>query len=220
MKSVSSERGSIAVIAALVIAVVLLIGVGLFAMSTYQKEQDYKNNVDQKVAVAQAAAKQQESAAKDKEFAEISKSPLKTYVGPEDYGSIILKYPKTWSGYVVNQPDSPYLDGYFQPGVVPDTQNTNSTFALRMQVSSDSYSSVLGNYQSQVQDGTVKIVPYHLPKVPSVVGSKITGQIEDEKTGTLILLPLRANALQIWTESSAHLSDFNKYIIPNLSFSP
>jgi type II secretory pathway pseudopilin PulG len=220
MKSVSSERGSVAVIAALVIAVVLLIGVGVFAMSTYQKEQDYKNNVDQKVAAAQAVAKQQESAAKDKEFAEVSKNPLKTYRGPEDYGSIVLKYPKTWSGYVVNQSDSPYLDGYFEPGVVPDSQNQSSVFALRIQVTSDSYSSVLSNFESQVQDGTVKIVPYHLPKVPKVVGSKITGQIEDQKTGTLILLPLRANALQIWTESGAYLNDFNKYIIPNLTFSP
>jgi type II secretory pathway pseudopilin PulG len=220
MKSVSSERGSVALLASLVIAVILLIGVGVFALSSYQKEQDYKNNVDQKVAVAAQAAKQQESAVKDKEFAEISKSPLKSYVGPEDYGSIVLKYPKTWSGYVVNQSDSPYLDGYFEPGVVPDSQNEDSVFALRIQVTSDSYSSVLSNFQSQVQDGSVKIVPYHLPKVPGVVGSKITGQIQDQKTGTLILLPLRANALQIWTESGHYLNDFNKYIIPNLTFSP
>jgi hypothetical protein len=75
-------------------------------------------------------------------------------------------------------------------------------------------------FKSGVQGGLAKVSPYKLPKVPGVVGSKITGAIESEKKGTLIILPLRANALEIWTESDKYLNDFNKYILPNLSFSP
>jgi hypothetical protein len=173
------------------------------------------------VAAAVAVAKQTESTRKDAEFAELSKSPLKTYVGPEAFGSIDLKYPKTWSGYVINTSDnSPYIDGYFSPNVVPDVGTDISTFALRIRVSSDSYSTLLENYNSNVEDGTVKVSPYKLPKVPKVVGSKVVGQLSNTKKGTLIIVPLRANALEIWTESDKYLNDFNKYILPNLTFAP
>jgi hypothetical protein len=75
-------------------------------------------------------------------------------------------------------------------------------------------------YSSRVEDGTVKISPYKLPKVSNVIGSKVVGQLDQDKKGTLIILPLRANALEIWTESDKNLNDFSKYILPHLSFSP
>jgi hypothetical protein len=223
MKLVQRQSGSTAVIAALVGTVLLLIIALGFGVWAYSGRQDYKTNVDQKVADAVTAAKLAESTRKDAEFAEISKSPLKTYLGPEAFGSIQLKYPKSWSGYVINSSDnSPYIDGYFSPGVVPDIEAESSTFALRIQVSSDSYSTLLENYSSGVEDGTVKVSPYKLPnsKVSKIVGSKIVGQLTDNKKGTLIIVPLRANALEIWTESDKYLHDFNKYILPNLTFRP
>ena len=221
MKLAHQQDGSAAVVATLIVTVLLLIGALGFGFWAYSGRQDYKNNSDQKVADAVAVAKQAESTRKDAEFAELSKSPLKTYVGPEAFGSIDLKYPKTWSGYVINTSDnSPYIDGYFSPNVVPDVGTDTSTFALRIRVSSDSYSTLLENYNSNVEDGTVKVSPYKLPKVPKVVGSKVVGQLSNTKKGTLIIVPLRANALEIWTESDKYLNDFNKYILPNLTFAP
>lgn len=213
---------SAGLIVSLVVTVVLLIGAASFGVWAYSGRQDYKNNVDAKVATAVVDAKQVESARKDAEFAEISKSPLKTYVGPEAFGSMHLQYPKTWSGYVITSTENtPYIDGYFNPGVVPDTQSEASVFAVRIRISGDSYSTIMSNYQSGVDDGTVKVQPYKLDKVPGVVGSKIVGTLADsERKGTLIVLPLRANALEIWTESDKYLNDFNKYILPNFSFAP
>lgn len=217
-----SQSRSIGLIVGLVTTVLLLIGAIGFGFWAFGERQDYKDNVDAKVAAAVTDAKQAESARKDAEFAEISKSPLRTYVGPEAFGSIHLQYPRTWSGYVISSTENtPYIDGYFSPGVVPDTQSEASVFALRIRVSSDSYSTIMTNYESNVQDGTAKVQPYKLAKVPNVVGSKVVGTLADsERKGTLIVLPLRANALEIWTESDKYLNDFNKYILPNLSFSP
>jgi Flp pilus assembly protein TadG len=221
MKLASRQTGSAAVVAALITSVVLLVGTLGFGLWAYSGRQDYKDNVQQKVATAVTQAKHEESTRKDTEFAELSKSPLKTYVGPEAYGSINLKYPKTWSGYVATSTDNaPYIDGYFSPGVVPSVDADNSTFALRVRVNGDSYSSLMEAYSSRVEDGTVKISPYKLPKVSNVIGSKVVGQLDQDKKGTLIILPLRANALEIWTESDKNLNDFSKYILPNLSFSP
>lgn len=218
----TSEQGSAALVLTLVVSVILLIGALVFGFWAYSGRQDYKNNVDQKVNVAVAEAEQATSLKKDKQFAEESKSPLRTYVGPAAFGSIHVQYPKTWSAYVIaNSDNTPYVDGYFAPGAVPDTSNQDSVYALRVRVSGDSYSDIMSQYQSNVQNHVSKVVPYRLPKVSSVVGSKITGQLVDgNKQGTLIVVPLRANALEIWTQSDKYLSDFNKYILPNLSFSP
>ncbi len=221
MKLRQTQSGSTALIVSLVLAVALLIGALGFAIWAYSGMQDYKKNVEDKITVAETAAKNAEKIKNDKEFAEISKSPIKTYKGPDAYGGIIVKYPKTWSGYVVTDTDSaPFVDGYFNPGVVPGVASDTSTFALRVRVNSDSYSTIMENYKSGVDEGTVKVSPYKLKQVPGVVGSKVTGVIHDEKKGTLIVLPLRANALEIWTESDAFLGDFTKYILPNISFSP
>jgi hypothetical protein len=38
--------------------------------------------------------------------------------------------------------------------------------------------------------------------------------------GILVLLPMRDKTLKIWTESTAYFTDFNTYILPNLTFSP
>lgn len=216
-----TQSRPVGLIVTIVITVLLLIGATAFGFWAFSERQDYKNNVDQKVAAAVSQAVQAESSRKDAEFAEISKSPLKTYVGPEAYGSINLKYPKTWSGYVVTSTQgTPYVDGYFSPGVVPNVDDSASLFALRIRVRGDSYSTVMENYASGVEDGSVKVSPYRLSKVSKVIGSKVVGQLDNDKKGTLIVLPLRANALEIWTESDKYLGDFNKYILPNLSFAP
>ena len=221
MKSVRSAEGSVALVVSLVITVLLLLGAAGFGYWAYGSRQDYKNNVDQKISVAVADAKQQTSIAKDKQFAEEEKNPLRTYIGPSDFGSVHVAYPKTWSAYVISHSDSaPYLDGYFNPSTVPDVNDDQSAFALRIRVSGDSYSSIMENYQGNVEAHLTKVKPYTLPNMPKVVGSKVTGQLANNKQGTLIVLPLRANALEIWTETSEGLKDFNKYIVPNLTFSP
>lgn len=219
---VRRQTGSISLLlVSLILVSLFFIGAAVFAVWAYQGRQDYKNNVDQKISAAVTIAKQEESTTKDKVFAEQEKSPVRTYNGPAAYGSLVIQYPKTWSAYVADDGSSdPYVDGYFYPGVVPDIATNGATFALRVQVVQESYSDVLDEFQSQVDDKSVKVSPYKLAKVPSVVGSRIDGAVEEGKTGSMILLPLRDKTLKVWTNSNQFLPDFEKYILPNLSFSP
>lgn len=221
MKRLDSQTGSAASGAIIFITTSLLLLALVFGVWAYQGRQDYKNNVDQKIAVAVNKAKQDTTAEKEAEFAEISKSPLRTWVGSEAYGAIHVKYPKTWSAYVIsNDTRMPYIDGYFAPGTVPSATDRDSVFSLRVSVSSSSYSMLMTRYQSKVKSGKTKVTPYKLPKVPNVIGSKVSGELENGKTGVMVVLPLRANAIQIWTESNQYVNDFNKYILPNVTFSP
>jgi hypothetical protein len=67
----------------------------------------------------------------------------------------------------------------------------------------------------------VVVSAYALPKLPKIVGVEVTGPLLSNKPNeTEIILPLRAGTLQIWTEGTQYLDDFNKIILPNFNFSP
>lgn len=205
----------------LIITVLLLIGSVGFGYWAYSGRQDYKNNVDQKIASAVQASNQQLTTRLNAQFAQKEKSPYSVYDGPEAFGSIKVTYPRTWSSYVVEQDqNSTPIDSYFYPGTVPDTTNSTNSFALRVQVLEQSFSQTLQQYQGQQQEGQLTVKPYALPQVPSVVGDYLTGAIEQNKEGEMVLLPLRSQTLAIWTEATGFESDFNNIILPNFTFSP
>ena len=217
----SSEHGFSLLIVPIALLGLLLIGTLAFGTWAYMSRQDYKNNVDAKVATAVATAKQQEATAKDAEFVQKEKLPLRSYIGPAAYGSVTIKYPKTWSAYVADDAtSSPFVDGYFYPGVVPNIQGQSSAFAVRVQVVQQSYNSVLATLQEYVTAGKTKVAPYKAPNVPSVIGVRVDGQITPQKTGSMVVLPLRNMTLEVWTEASQFQDDFNNNILPNFSFAP
>lgn len=209
------------VVVSLILTVLLLIGAIVFGGWAYSGRQDYKNNTDAKISTAVAAAKQKEGTRKDAEFAEAAKNPLKTYRGPEAFGTLTINYPKTWSGYVDDvSKGTALIDGYFAPGVVPSISDENSVFSLRVQVVQEPYSQTLQSLDSPQREGKVTVSAYALPKQPKVVGVLVSGQLDDDTNATMVILPLRSDTLKIWTEGSPYLNDFNNSILPNFDFVP
>jgi len=222
MKERLDSRGEMnTLLIPLVITVLLLFGALGFGYWAFGSRQNYKNNTDALVAAAVSTANQQLTTKLNAQFAQEGKSPLNTYNGPAEFGSLRVEYPKTWSAYVAEDDQgSPPIDGYFYPGVVPNIATPGNTFALRVQVQSQPLSQALQQYQDLAQSGQVTVKPYSLPSVPSVVGDYITGQLQSQIQGEMVLLPLLNETLAIWTESSAFENDFNNLILPNFSFSP
>lgn len=217
-----SQAGYISgVLVSLITVSVLLVGALGFGTWAFMSRQDYKNNSDQKAAKAAAEAKEATEAADAVKYAEEAKNPFTKHRGPDEFGAITVKYPKTWSGYVVegDKSGTPVND-YFHPKVVPDATDKDNAYALRIQVVDRGYDSVLRTYEGAVNAKKLKASPYTLPKVKGVVGTRLDGQVEPNKQGRLIVLPMRNMTLKIWTESSKHMSDFNKIILANLTFSP
>lgn len=206
----------------LIFVSVLFTAALVFGVWAFVSRQDYKLHSDNKAAVAVAAAKeatQKEDAVK---YADESKKPLKTHIGPEAFGAVSVMYPKTWSAYVIEHTGNTGvpMNDYFHPDVVKDTSDLTTAYALRVQVVSSTYSQVMAQYQSLANSKKVTVTPYKLPKVPTVVGSRVDGQITAQKQGSMIILPVRNVTLQISTESQDFLDDFNTRILPNLSFAP
>jgi hypothetical protein len=202
----------------------LLIGALSFGAWAFTSRQDYKSNSDAKAAAAVELAKQHEDVLKQKEYDEKEKNPLKTWNGPEAYGSLVLKYPKTWSGYVATASSATansnnLVDAYFTPDVLPSITDQASTFALRIQVLNQSYADVLERFSQKSQDAPT-VAAYSLPQLPKIVGVKVTGAVNDKDNVTMVVLPLRAQTIELWTEGPQYVDDFNNNILKYFSFSP
>ncbi len=220
-RAYKSQSGVSILVVPLAVSVLLLVGALVFGGWAFMQMQDYKDNTDAKIATAVDTAKAQEDQAKAAAFAEQEKSPLRTYKGPSSYGSVTIKYPKTWSAYIADTRNgSPFINGYFDPGTVPDVQAQSSVFALRVQLVQDSYSSILTTLAANVKQGKTTVKPYKVPKVPNVIGSRAEGLLLGGKTGSMVVIPLRNTTLEIWTEAPQFKGDFDKYILPNFSFAP
>lgn len=220
MTPVSTKKGfNKLLVPVIVLVLLLLVSLG-FGFWAFMERQDYKNNVEPKIDAAVKVAVQEESSRKDNEFVEKEKNPLKAYTGPETYGSLVIKYPKTWSAYVIEKDqNSTPLDGYLHPNVVPDITG-KTAFALRIQVVNRAYDQELKSLEGKVKSGKVKVSAYKPKNVANVTGSRLTGEINTDEQSIMVLLPLRDKTLKIWTESTSFSNDFDNIILANLTFVP
>jgi hypothetical protein len=206
------------------LAITLLIATVLFAGWAFSSRQDYKNNVDAKIQVAVAAAKAQAAVAEKAQLAQDEKQPYYSYQGPPQYGSISFQYPRTWSAYVNDSGNSTALiDGYFMPPILSSVNDQTANFALRVQVLSQPYAQSLQSATAASSDrNPITSTAYSLKLVPSVVGVEVSGnlQVSGGSAGTMVILPDRTNTIEIWTDGTTYLSDFNNVILPTFSFSP
>lgn len=221
MRTLNSSGAINVLLIPLVLVTTFFIVATGFAAWAFTSRSDYKNNSDKKaLAAAQVAREDQESADAAK-YAEEIKQPYDSYIGPAAFGNITVNYPKTWSAYVVeSERGGTPVTGWFNPKTVPSVTDQDSNFALRVELVSSTYQSVLDSFKPRLTSNTATIQPYTLPKVPSVVGSRIEGQITERKQGTMVVIPLRNMTLKVWTESNDFKGDLDTHILPNLSFVP
>jgi hypothetical protein len=217
-----NQRGAINVLLIpLILMVVFFFSAAGFGIWAFTSRADYKNNSDKKSAVAADQARQAQESSDAAKYAEEIKQPFDSYIGPAAFGNITVNYPRTWSAYVIqNDKSNTPISGYFQPKTVPSVTDTNNNFALRVELVTTSYQTVLDQFKPRLDKGLATIQPYTLAKVPSVVGSRVEGQISPTKQGVMIVLPLRNMTLKIWTEDNNFKGDLDTNVLPNFSFVP
>ncbi len=216
-----NEKGAInGLLIPLILSVTFLLFAIAFGFWAFASRQDYKANVDEKIATAVEIAKKQTVAEKDNEFIEREKNPLKEYAGPSSFGSVKIKYPKTWGGYVDEQGNgSVAIDAYFHPNFVPGVAS-DASYALRLQVVNRTFDEEARGFDSDVKQGKTTAKPYVAVNVPNSIGLRFDGEIGSKKQGTLILIKMRDKTLKIWTEADQYKKDFTENVLANLTFSP
>ena len=204
----------------LILGVLLLVTL-VFAVWAFVGMTDYKNNSDKKSESAVASALAEQKTKLDAEYAEKEKSPYETYQASSEFGSLKLTYPRTWGMYVDAKLSggSSTLDGYAHPNFVPGINSGDTSYALRYQVVSQDYVSVMKTFDASIKGSKASVTAFVPEKVPTVKGSKIVGEVSSKKTGVMYVLQLRDKTIKIWTESNSYAADLDK-IINTLTFTP
>lgn len=217
MKIQSRQDGSINVLLIpLILATVFFLAALGFGLWAYSERTDYKNNTDAKIATAVEVAEKETATEKDNEFIEREKQPLKEYQGPASFGTLNIKYPKTWAAYVN---EAKGVDGYFYPNFVPGIGGDTS-YALRVQVVERNYADELKSFDPSVKSGKTSATPYKPANVDNIIGTLLVGDIGGQKTGTMVVLPLRDKTIKIWTEADQFKADFFDNVMANFKFVP
>lgn len=205
---------------------ILLVLALIFAGWAFSSRQSVKTTADSKLATAD---KELKTAQADEAAATAAnKTPYKSFTGPSTYGSVTFKYPKSWSAYVDQSSNSEPVDGYFYPGIVPGIQS-DTAFALRIELLNNDYASVLEQNQAGLQDGSLKASAFLPAKMKHVagasVGTRLDGVIGQDsngnpQTGSMVILKVRDKTLQIYTQSKDYVDDFDNIVLPSLSYQP
>ncbi len=217
------SSSSLKYVVAIVILSMLLIASLVFGGWAFNSRQDYKNNSDKKAAQAVETAKAAQKQELEKQFAEESKLPYRTYKGSLTYGGVTFNYPKTWSALIDEATTSQPINGYFYPDILPSIQS-QVALALRVELLASDYATNANQYDSQIQDGSLKAVAYIPPKMVDVAnvqpGLKLDGEIAPDFQGSMVVIKVRDKTLQISTQSKDFLKDFNEVVLNSLTFVP
>jgi len=201
----------------IVLLAILFLSVVVFAGWAFSSRNDYKNNVDKKINTAVDKAVKASNAKKDAEFAQREKEPLKVYQGPAEFGTVKIKYPKTWSAFITQDAkNSIPVNAYLHPDFVPGLQS-GTAYALRLEIIQGDYDQQLKKFDSLSKAKKVKVTPF---QSGSTTGARIDGEIDKGKKGSIVLLPLRDKTIKLTTESEIFVNDFNDIILKNLTFIP
>jgi hypothetical protein len=182
------------------------IGVSIWAYINYM---DQKTNVDSKVttAVAEATKKQADKLAAD--FIEAEKEPNRLFVGPDDYGRLSFKYPKTWSVYEAkDSTKGGTYEAYLNPGVVPPISNTQQ-YALHVTIEDKDYDKVVDTYKQLVGKGDLTSGSV---KVSEQNGARLDGSFTKDIRGSAIIFKIRDKTVTMRSDADTFKQDFNALI--------
>jgi len=175
---------------------------------------DQKNNTDQKIAVAVDIAEDAQAEKLEEQFKQREKSPVRTFQGPSDLGSVSFQYPKTWSVHTAQ--DVSTLETYLQPNIVPPIDDAQP-YALRVNVNEDSYQDTIEDYEGLVEDKSLKSDTI---KINDFTGIRLDGKFSEERSGSIVIFKIRDKTLTLATDSTSFVDDFNKIVLKSLTFNP
>ena len=162
-----------------------------------------ETNLEGKINMAVAEAKEEQKTLDEANFAEREKLPNTEFVGPSDYGSLSFMYPKTWSVY--NGGD---FEAYFNPVQVEPVSNQTIN-ALRLTIYDRPIDQVRTQYDSLVKSGKLESRVY---QSGDVSGTLYSGQISNYIDGILLMIKINDKTAILQTDSQNFKEDFEALI--------
>ena len=176
---------------------------------------DEKNTVDTQVENAVADAKKAQADSDAEKFAQKEKEPNREFVGPDDYGRLSFKYPKTWSSYVAagSTSNGSTYEAYFNPVSVPEVSDKQQ-FALRVTIEQEDYDKVISKYASLVKKGDLKTSAV---TINGQASTRLEGNFTKDIRGSAVIIKILDKTVTIRTDADTFKADFNA-LVETISF--
>ena len=206
--------GLIKTIAIIAISLVAITFIGLFIWMFVQYN-DAQTDLDGKLAIAAAEARDEQATKDEEEFLEREKYPYKTFSGPVDYGQLTFEYPRTWSVYVESDAaNGGNFSAYLNP-IQVNTVSKDTINALRVSILNDSYEDVVAKYRKEIEKKDAKltvqsVVIGNVEKGTEVTANRYTGTIPGtDLSGFIVIFKIRDKTVIMQTDSVLFEEDFD-----------
>lgn len=205
-----NERGAISGLQVAVIGLIILVlGLGSFGIWAFVNYNDAQSDVDAKIAVAVANAKEEKGNEDEAKFAEREKQPTKSLKAPDDYCGLTFSYPKTWSEYWSEQlTNGSDFKAYLNPGIVPPI-TSNQQYALRVVIEQRDFDDVVSQYENLVTKGDLKS---STTTSEGKQGTRLTGNFSSKIRGDAVIFRCRDKTITVRTDADTFKSDFESVI--------
>ena len=209
--------GLVKTIAIIAVSLVAITFIGLFIWMFVQYN-DAQSDLDGKLAIAAAEARDEQATKDEEEFLDREKYPYKTFSGPADYGQLTFEYPKTWSVYVAADASSGGdFNAYFNP-IQVDAVGKETINALRVSIRNKSFDDVTEEYQKAMNKKNSNLTVESVTigseeKGTSVTANRYTGTIPNtDLSGYIVVFKIRDKTAVLQTDSVLFREDFDKLL--------
>lgn len=190
-----------------ILTTLVALGGGAWAMINYLDQRD---NVDTKVSVAVSAAVKEQADKDAAAFLEKEKQPYRLFAGPDDYGSLTLEYPKTWSLHVASDASKGgTYAAYLNPVSVPPIVNAER-YGLRVSIEEKDYDRVLETYKNLVSSGELQSSSFQLDA--DTTGTRLDGNFTKDIRGSAVIFKIRDKTVTLRTDAETFKQDFDTLI--------
>lgn len=198
--------GSTIAIIGLVVLVLVTGSLAIWAYINYDKQ---KTDVQGKIDVAVLEAENAKQAEDDKKFAEREKEPNRDFVGPDNFGRLTFRYPKTWSAFVSDDgSNGNSYRAYLNPVTVPPL-GEKQQFALRVSIEQKDYDQVVKTYQEKVKKGDLRS---SATSANGHNGTRLDGTFSKDIRGAAVIYQIRDKTVTLRTDADTFKPDFEALI--------
>ena len=209
-----SVRSSLVKTIAIILLSLLLVGALLLAVYFYNEYEIAQADVDSQVASALIAREKEITDELEAKFTEREKEPYQNFTGPDDYGAVSFKYPKTWSVYVAKDAvRGGDFEAYFYPMEVPPISN-DTVFSLRVNIKSESFEAADNRYKGLVTSGrlTSSVITLH-----TATANRYDGTLPNNLIGSIVIFKIRDKTITLETDAEIYREDF-AHILESVTF--
>lgn len=207
-KMTNGESSLIKVVLIILLSL-LLIGALLLSFYLYTEYRSASTNLESQIKSAVLDAVKEREDELEAEFAEREKTPTRSFSGPENYGSLTIEYPKTWSVYVSDDAsDGKTFKAYLHPREIPPISD-EAIIALRIKIESATFETVSKRYASALKKGTLSSSAV---SVNGVDATRYDGQISNALVGSAVIFRIRDKVVTLETDAEIYREDFNKIL--------